>query len=332
MTELPWLDAPFAAVRASAAAGRLPQGLLVQDAPGAGGLRLVKRIAQLVLCTAGEAAPCGSCSSCQRVENGEHPDLLRIAPSEESKLQQITVDDIRQACEQLVMTSYEGRGSVAVIHPADAMNPNAANALLKTLEEPRPALHILLVTSRPSALPATVRSRCQLLKIAPPDRATVLAWLKAQRPSADWPAALDAVGGAALDALDADPALLRQLRDDTWRALREAVQGTLDVLRTADAWSKDDLALRLNCIESYLTRRVLEGPEITAQTAEMRVGAHLSGPDLDINIATALGLLDGVKELRQQASTSLNKALLVERLLWRFARGAARARPVMRPA
>ena len=332
MTGLPWLDAPFAAVRASAAAGRLPQGLLVQDAPGAGGLRLVKRITQLVLCTAGEAAPCGSCSSCQRVETGEHPDLLRIAPGEESKLQQITVDDIRQACEQLVMTSYEGRGSVAVIHPADAMNPNAANALLKTLEEPRPRLHILLVTSRPSALPATVRSRCQLLKIPPPDRATVLAWLKAQRPSADWPAALDAVGGAALDALDADPALLRQLRDDTWRALREAIQGTLDVLRTADAWSKDDLALRLNCIESYLTRRVLEGPEIAAQTAEMRAGAHLSGPDLDINIATALGLLDGARELRQQASTSLNKALLVERLLWRFSRGAARARTAMRPA
>jgi DNA polymerase-3 subunit delta' len=331
MTGLPWLEAPFAAVRASAAAGRLPQGLLVQDTPGAGGLRLVRRIAQLVLCTAGDAAPCGACSSCRRVESGEHPDLLRIAPKEESKLQQITVDDIREACEQLVMTSYEGRGSVAVIHPADAMNPNAANSLLKTLEEPRPNLHIVLVTSRPSALPATVLSRCLRLKVPPPDRASVLAWLEAQQPSPDWPAALDAVGGAPLEALDGDPALLRQLRDDSWRVLREAVQGTLDVVRTADAWSKDDLGLRLNCIESYLTRRVLEGPEIAGQTAELRAGAHLSGPDLDINIATALGLLDGVKEVRQQASTTLNKALMVERLLWRFARGAARGRPAVRP-
>ena len=326
MTELPWLDAPFAAVRASAAAGRLPQGLLVQDSPGAGGLRLVKRIAQLVLCSAGEAAPCGICSSCRRVDSGEHPDLLRIAPKEDSKLQQITVDDIREACEQMVMTSYEGRGSVAVIHPADAMNQNAANSLLKTLEEPRPNLHIVLVTSRPSALPATVLSRCLRLKIPPPDRAASLAWLKTQRASPDWPAALDAVGGAPLEAFDADPALLRQLRDESWQALREAIQGSLDVIRTADAWAKGDLALRLNCIESYLTRRVLEGPEITGQAAEMRAGAHLSGADFDINIATALGLLDGVKEIRQQSSTTLNKTLMVERLLWRFSRSAARGR------
>ena len=325
MSDLPWLQPPFDAVLASGAAGRLSQGLLVHDSPGAGGIRLVKRIAQLILCTGGQP-PCGECSACRRVESGEHPDLLRIAPKEESKLQQITVDDVRDACEQLVMTSYEGRGSVAVIHPADAMNHNAANALLKTLEEPRPKLHLILVTSRPSALPATILSRCQRLRIPPPPRAQVLAWLQAQKPSADWPAALDAVGGAALDALESDPASLRQLRDDTWRALREARQGTLDVVRTADAWSKDGLALRLNSIESYLTQRILAGPEIGAQSAELRVGAHLPAPDLDINIALALGLLDGVKELRLQTSTTLNKALAVERLLWRFARGASRAR------
>jgi DNA polymerase-3 subunit delta' len=325
MTTLPWLEAPFDSVRGAAAAGRLPQGLLVHDAPGAGGLRLVKRIAQLVLCTA-EQAPCGICSACRRVDSGEHPDLLLVTPKEESKLQQITVDDVREACEQLVMTSYEGRGSVAVITPADALNHNAANALLKTLEEPRPRLHILLVTTRPSSLPATILSRCQRLKITPPPRADVLAWLQAERPSPDWPAALDAVGGAALDALEGDPAGLRQLRDDTWRLLREALKGSLDVVRTADAWSKDALPLRLNCIETYLTRRVLEGPELLGHPVEVRAGAHLSGPDLEINVASALGLLDAVKELRQQAGTTLNKALAVERLLWRFSRSTVRAR------
>ena len=325
MITLPWLEAPFDSVRSAAAAGRLPQGLLVHDAPGAGGLRLVKRIAQLVLCTA-EQAPCGICSACRRVDSGEHPDLMLVTPKEESKLQQITVDDVREACEQLVMTSYEGRGSVAVITPADALNHNAANALLKTLEEPRPRLHILLVTSRPSSLPATILSRCQRLKISPPPRPDVLAWLQAQRPSPDWPAALDAVGGAALDALEGDPAGLRQLRDDTWRLLREALKGSLDVVRTADAWSKDALPLRLNCIETYLTRRVLEGPELLGHSVELRAGTHLSGPDLEINVASALGLLDGGKELRQQAGTTLNKALAVERLLWRFSRSALRAR------
>lgn len=319
-TPLPWLAAPFAAVQAAVAAGRLPQGLLIHDAPGAGGLQLVKRIAQLVFCTAGRAqAPCGDCAGCRRIESGEHPDLLRVAPDPESKLQQITVDAIRAACEQLVMTSYEGRGSVAVIHPADAMNANAANSLLKTLEEPRPGLHLILVTQRPSALPATILSRCLRLKVPPPGRPAVLAWLAAQRGgSPDWPAALDAVAGAPLDALEADPALLRQLRDDTWQALQEGVRGRLDVVRTADAWSRGDLALRLNCIESCLTRRVLEGPEVGGGSAEMRAGAHLPAAVLDINMAAAIGLLDEVKEIRQQQATTLNKALMVEQLLWRL--------------
>jgi DNA polymerase-3 subunit delta' len=310
-------------VLTAATAGRLPQGLLVHESPGSGGLRLVMRIAQLVLC-AGTRPACGECSACQRVERGEHPDLLRVSPKAESKLQQISVDDVRDACEQLVMTSYEGRGSVAVVSPADALNHNAANALLKTLEEPRPNLHVVLVTARPSALPATILSRCLKLRIPPPPRAEVLAWLQGQRPSADWAAALDSVGGAALEAQDADPAQLRQLRDDTWRALREAGKGSLDVVRTADAWSRDSLLLRLNCIETYLTRRVLEGPEVNRQSVEMRSGAHLPGPDPDLNIASALTLLEAVKELRQQASTTLNKALAVERLLWRFGRGAPR--------
>ena len=320
MSDLPWLDAPFAAIRASAAAGRLPQGLLVHEVPGAGGMRLVKRIAQLVLCHAPPAeAPCGQCPGCRRVDSGEHPDLLRIAPKEESKLQQITVDDIRDACEQLVMTSYEWRGSIAVIHPADAMNVNASNSLLKTLEEPRPNLHIILVTNRPSALPATVLSRCQRLRVPAPDRDAVLQWLNQQRPSADWPAALDALGGAALDALEADPAALRQLRDETWAALREALKGRLDVVRTADRWSREELPLRLNCIEAWLTRRVLEGPETGGGSSGLRATAQLQAGDLDLNIASALNLLDGLREIRRQSATTLNKALMVEQLLWRFA-------------
>ncbi|MEY4763324.1 MAG: hypothetical protein RLZZ200_3181 [Pseudomonadota bacterium] len=319
MIEPPWLDAPFSNIRAAANAGRLPQGLLIHESPGAGGMRLVKRIAQLILCHAArDQAPCGQCPGCTRVENGEHPDLLRIAPKEESKLQQITVDDIRDACEQLVMTSYEGRGSVAVIHPADAMNVNASNSLLKTLEEPRPNLHILLVTNRPSGLPATILSRCQRLRLPIPDRASVVQWLGQQRPSPDWAAALDALGDAALDALDSDPSALRQLRDGTWNALREALRGRLDVVRTADAWSRDELPLRLHCIERWITRRVLEGPEAGGGSSETGTAAHLQGPDLELNIGDALRLLDGVREIRRQSVTTLNKALMVEQLLWRL--------------
>ena len=322
MTLLPWLQGPFEGLQRSWEAGRLPQGLLIHDAPGAGGLQLARGIAQLVLCT-GPRPACGECSACRRVAASEHPDLLFIGPSEESKLGLILVDQVREVSEQLALTSYEGRGSVVVFSPADALNVQAANALLKTLEEPRRDAYLVLHTVHPSRLPATVLSRCQKLKVRPPDRAAALAWLQSQRQSADWSAALDVLGTAPLQAADADPAQLRELRDDTWRALRDLGSGKLDVVRTADQWTRQDPLLRLGCIENCLTRQILAGAGAVAQSAELGAGAHLPAPDLDINIAAAFTLLDSVRETRQQLTTALNKPLALERLLWRFHRSPA---------
>ncbi|MEP7313042.1 MAG: DNA polymerase III subunit delta' [Pseudomonadota bacterium] len=322
MTLLPWLQPSFDGLQRAWEADRLPQGLLIHDAPGAGGRHLARGIAQLVLCT-GPRPACGECSACRRVAKSEHPDLFFIGPSEDSKLGLILVDQIRELSEQLSLTSYEGRGSVAVLSPADAMNNQAANALLKTLEEPRRNAYLVLHSAHPSRLPATVLSRCQKLAVQPPDRPAALAWLQSQRQSADWPAALDVLGTAPLQAVDADPAQLRELRDDTWRTLRDAGSGRLDVVRTADQWTRQDPQLRLGCIENCLTRQILASAGAVAQSAEMGAGAHLSAPDLDINIAAAFTLLDSVRETRQQLTTALNKSLALERLLWRFHRSPA---------
>lgn len=323
---MPWLQAPLQALQAAAQAGRLPQGLLLHEAPGAGGLQLVKAFARLVLCQSAQRN-CGQCSACQRVDSGEHPDLLRVVPPEDSKLQQIGVDEVRDACAQLVLSSYEGRGSVAVILPADAMTHQAANSLLKTLEEPRAGLHIVLLTSRPSALPATIHSRCQRLALPAPSREQASQWLQAQRPSPDWPAALDACAGNVQQALDSDPQALRLLRDDTARALAEALAGRLDVLRTAEAWSRDELPLRLNCIENWLTQRILRDPAIARETAEIRTGTHLPEGASALNIARTFGLLDTVREVRATLGTSLNKALAMERLLWGLVAAGSSANP-----
>ena len=324
--QLPWLADAFANLHSAAEAGRLPQGLLIHEAPGAGGLHLVKYVARLVLCSSTPRA-CGQCSACRRVDSGEHPDLLRIVPPEESKLQQIGVDDVRDACAQLVLSSYEGRGSVAVVLPADAMTHQAANSLLKTLEEPRAGLHIVLLTSRPSALPATIHSRCQRLRLRAPTAGEAQQWLTAQRPSDDWPAALEACAGNVLMALDHDPSQLRQLRDDTHRALAEAVRGRLDVLRTADPWAKDELSLRLNCIESWLTQRILRDPSLGGESGHLRTGSHLPEGASALNMAQTFGLLDLVREVRATLGTSLNKTLSMERLLWAFVAAGANSNP-----
>jgi DNA polymerase-3 subunit delta' len=261
----PWLEPAAARLRAAHAAGRLPPALLIHEAPGVGGRELAVHAAQLLFCATRTA--CGHCGHCLRVAQGEHPDFIVIAPDAESKLGQITIDQVRAVAEQLTLSSYEGRGTMVVFQPADALNRNAANALLKTLEEPRADAHMLLVTTAPSLLPATIRSRCQKLAVAAPDRATAVAWLTEQKPAhkADWPAVIDVLGVAPVEALAADVRQILRIRSDIQQLLQDARQGRIDVIRTAEAWAKDELPLRLRGIENCLTGQILA----------MRSGARL---------------------------------------------------------
>jgi DNA polymerase-3 subunit delta' len=310
VTLWPWLQSAGTQLASAHAAGRLPPALLIHEAPGTGARALATLFAQLRFCTAAEV-PCGRCTHCRRVAQGEHPDFILIGPDEKSKLGQITVDQARDIAQQLSLSSYEGRGTVLVIQPAEALNRNAANALLKTLEEPRADAHLILITALPSLLPATIRSRCQRLSVAAPDRNAALAWLNEQQPArrADWPAVLDVLGVAPLEALSADVERVLAVRRDIERLLEEAQQGRLDVIRVAHAWAGDELPLRLSGLENCLTQRLLT----------MRAGSRLPGAVPDINMAPLLRLLADLGELRRQlAGAALNKPLAMERALWRL--------------
>jgi DNA polymerase-3 subunit delta' len=295
----------------------MPHALLLHEAPGAGGELFATWAAQLLLCT-GTTPACGQCRSCQRVARNEHPDYRIIVPDPELKLGQITVDQVRDLGEGLALSSHEGAGTCVLIKPAHALNRFSANALLKTLEEPRPGVLLILLTSSPSLLPATLRSRCLRLRLPAPDRESALAWLQAQRPAGreTWSAALDVLGVAPLEALGSDLEQLKGIRAEVLTVLQDARQGRVDVVRTAAHWSKDDLGLRLRCIENCLTGWVLRAPDLRPEAPELRAGAQLQTGALDINIRSALGLVDGVRELQRQLGTSLNKPLALERYFW----------------
>jgi DNA polymerase-3 subunit delta' len=285
--------------------------LLIHEAPGTGGMQLAVLAAQLLFC-ADSTPACGRCSHCRRIAQGEHPDFIVVPPDPELKLGQITVDQVRAISGQLTLSSYEGKGTVVVFEPADRLNRNAANALLKTLEEPRPGAHVVLVTTAPSLLPATIRSRCQRLAVAAPDHAAAVAWLSAQKPAhkAHWAAVLEVLGVAPVEALAADVQQILGIRADVQQLLKDASQGRIDVIRTAESWAKDELPLRLRGIENCLTGQILA----------MRSGARLQDGPLDINIGAALRLLDDLRELQRQLATSLNKPLALERHLWQLNR------------
>ena len=315
--ELPWLGGACETLRRARAGGRFPAALLVHEQAGAGGEWLARYAAMTALCRAA-GAPCGHCEDCRRVGAGGHPDFHWLTTAEDSNY--IKVEQVRELCAELALTSHGSGATVAVIAPAEAMNANAANALLKTLEEPRAGVTLVLVTAAPSRLPATVRSRCQRLVAPAPARAQCLAWLRGQGGERDWEAVLDVLGNAPLAALRVDATALVKLREDTARALEEAVRGTLDIPRTGEGWARSaDYGLRLACLENWLTVRLERAARAAGQSSQMGGSTHLPGGRSAVNMNTLVRALERLHELRQLGATSINKALALEELFWELA-------------
>jgi DNA polymerase-3 subunit delta' len=312
-----WLSAELATLQAAYAADRLPHALLIHEAPGAGGDWLAMRAAQLVLCSEPGKGPCGECAGCRRVAAGQHPDLMFVRPSEDS--QQIRIEQVRELSEELALTSHSGRYKVGLVSPADALNRFAANALLKTLEEPPPRTLLILVATQPSRLPATILSRCQRIRVRAPTRSEALAWLQATRGPGAWEAVLDVLGEAPMLAAEADAQSVVQIGRETAQSLDETVAGTSDPVATAEKWARTDLPLRLRCIENWLTERIRERVPGSPHLQEVRAGAHLPVRRTVLNIRRLFEVLDGVRELRSSLEAPLNRGLALESLLRRLA-------------
>jgi DNA polymerase III subunit delta' len=314
LSQTPWLAPPFEQLQRARSAGRLPSALLIHEDRGSGGELLARCAAQLALCS-GHTPPCGVCRDCRRFQASQHPDFYVLRPLEDSK--QIRVEQGRELSEQLALTSHGGEATVALITPADAMNPNAANALLKTLEEPRPGVLLILLSASPSSLPATVLSRCQRLRVRAPTRRASEAWLAEQAGAGPWAAVLEVLGEAPFAALALDPGEIARLRAETQHALDQAVSGQLDVATTAERWGRaEGFELRLACVENWLTGRIDRAVGTSGQSPELRTGAHLPGAPSALNIAALLRLLESVYELRRLRLSSINRALALEQLLW----------------
>jgi DNA polymerase III subunit delta' len=314
---IPWLSSEMAALRTAYGADRMPHALLIHEAPGAGGEWLATWVAQLVLCTQHEQAPCGTCVSCLRVVAGHHPDLARIKPIDDSR--QIRIEQVRELAQELALTSHQGGYKVGLLSPADVLNRFAANALLKTLEEPPQRTVLMLVVTQPSRLPATILSRCQRVRAPAPSRAEAVAWLESTRGKGDWEAVLDILGEAPMMAADSDSAALVQLGAEVRRGLDESVAGTADPVATAERWSRAELPLRLRCFENWLTERVRGHFGASEFLTEVGAVTYLQRPDTVLNIRELFELLDGVRDLKTALETPINRGLALEHLLRRLA-------------
>jgi len=244
---LPWQSAQWQQLWQRQRTNRLPHALLCVGTAGLGKLLFSERLAQALLCESRDeqANPCESCRSCRLFLSGGHPDYNTAEPGESNK--PIKVDQVRKLCAFLGYTSQFGGYKVALVASAELLTVNAANSLLKTLEEPPANSLLLLVTPFPSRLPATVRSRCQAVTFSEPPTEQALAWLAPYlKHSADSRLLLNLSAGAPLKALDyaADDCLSR--RQALFQCYSHVLDGHIDPVAAAETWSTGDVAENLH--------------------------------------------------------------------------------------
>jgi DNA polymerase-3 subunit delta' len=296
----PWQTRVLDTALASLAEQRLGHALLLAGAAKMGKGEVATRLAQRLLCQtpAADGLACGHCRSCQLFAAGTHPDynFISFIPNDKGdKLRsELVVDQVRDLGHWFSLTPQMGGAQVTLITPAHALNRNAANALLKTLEEPSRDRYLLLVTDRPGQLQATIRSRCQHLAFRPPARDEAASWLLGLgHAEPDLSLALQAARG--------HPGLAADWLAEGGMALRLEVQSELNALAAgrqppvamAQRWLADDqAALRLR----FAAELALDG------AAQRLASAPATGLTMPADFQKLSAWFDRINLAREQLS------------------------------
>lgn len=318
MTEiLPWHQSQWQEINRRLEGQRLPHALLLTGAAGLGKLQFAVQLAHRLLCQSPtpQGQPCTNCKSCQLFSSGNHPDVYQIVPPEDKT--QISIDQIRELCEDFYLTPQLAGYRLAIITPAEAMNHYAANSLLKTLEEPAGKSLLILVSHQPGSLPATIRSRCQRLGFAKPRHEMAIDWLTSKIDgAADAELLLAMADGAPCRAFEmADNKLIDQ-RVEVLKGLEAIVFGQQDPVSVAERWLKLDAKTSLYWLYSWIVDMT------RLQCAEQP--PYLSNPDIRQSlkkISTQLRQkqlyqhMDRTIKALANVEGSLNTQLLLEDML-----------------
>ena len=318
----PWQQDQWQQVSHMMQQQRLPHALIIGGVPGLGKLTFATQVAATLLCQQQvDSHACGQCKSCQLLAANSHPDYKLLQPEAPSK--SILVDQVRNIQHAMATTAQQGGARVVVINGAADLNLNAANALLKQLEEPGNDSYFLLLHQWPNTILPTVRSRCQLLDLALPTAALALPWLQQQLPADDSSSEmatklLQLAHGAPLKALYLHTSKAHELRHQMLVQLTAILRGKDSVVAVAQSWHKQPLEQMFSWWIEWLNDLIKL--KMTGNTS------HLANPDIvkllqavakRSNIIATYSLLE---KLTQQLNfinqrRNLNTQLVCEELL-----------------
>ena len=295
LAPLPWQQAQWQQVQQALLDNSFPPALLLAGSESIGKQQFAAALTARLLCHAPVAGTaCGDCKSCVLLRAGNHADLLWLAPEAGKRI--IKVDQVRAAIHFANQTPGLGARKVIALDPAEALNVNGSNALLKSLEEPSESTSIILLSHVAAALPATIRSRCQRLNLTQPDTAEATAWLTTVCGDPELAAEL-------LEASDNRPMRAAELyRNDGLEALRALGEGFDGLLsgRISPLELPQLVAdMELGDVIELLERRV--GKEIRAQSA---AGAGVGAEYGDLR--PLFLLYEELQELRRLVANGAN--------------------------
>ncbi len=293
-----WFKNELKAVLAQKA--QLAHALLIKGPRGIGKQAFGMELAQGLLCESpvADSAACGQCKACHWFVSGAHPDFRVLAPITEGDPEAeteeggkktkaspwISIEQVRELHDFIYVSSHRGGRKVILVCPAEALNVNAANALLKSLEEPPALTHFILISHRPHRLQRTIISRCRQLSLQQPDRATALAWLGVQG-VADPEVALAQSSGAPLLALATSEG--------------DELSGRRDFLARIAPPDFDALAVAETCRDLPLERFIGWLQKWTYDIAELRMlGTIRFNPDLTRELTIIAKRVEPLEALR----------------------------------
>ncbi|MGK8440372.1 DNA polymerase III subunit delta' [Ectopseudomonas hydrolytica] len=297
---------------------------LLHGPTGIGKRALAERLMAYLLCQSPSGLDaCGNCKSCHLLAAGTHPDNFVLEPEEADK--PIKVDQVRELVDFVVQTAQLGGRKVVLLEPAEAMNLNAANALLKSLEEPSGNTVLLLISHQPSRLLPTIKSRCVQQACPLPSEATSLAWLAQALPELgddERSDLLTLAAGSPLAAVRLQAQGVREQRAQAVEGVKKLLKQQISPSQLAESWN----ALPLNLLFDWfcdwaqlMLRYQLTRDEEGLGQADMRkVVQYLADKTPQARVLAIQEWLLGQRQ-KVIGKANLNRVLLLEALLVQWA-------------